>query len=341
MKADQTASTLFIRLRLLGDIIMSIPALLVFRQHRPETPIYYALEEPFADLADLLPELAGAYIVPSRMSLKVYNRWRRQCHDWGIETVIDLHSGPKSALLTRLTGCPTRIGYKTRNRNWAYTALSESRSQDHQVLHSVVNQISMLEQIGIKAERIPDYRLKIPVHELLLPPGFPENTLSKETAVAIHVGAGNPFRYWGDRPYGELLDKLVRAGVTCHLLGSTSDEADRSRIWAARAPGAVYDWVGRLTIPQTLALIGRSRCYFGPDSGPLHLASLSDTPIVCIYGPNIPAISGPWRKEKVTILESNLTCRPCSQRECRYDTIRCMEVINAESVFQSILRYLG
>ena len=116
-------SVLFIRLRLLGDIIMTIPALLRFRQVYPDAAVYYALEEPFAQLADLLPVVDECFVIPRNFSLKDYRQWRKRIKEKKIDTVIDFHSGPKSALLTRLSGCPSRIGYRTKNRNWAYTQL--------------------------------------------------------------------------------------------------------------------------------------------------------------------------------------------------------------------------
>ena len=68
-------SVLFIRLRLLGDIIMTIPALLRFRQVYPDAVVYYALEEPFAQLADLLPVVDECFVIPRNFSLKDYGNF--------------------------------------------------------------------------------------------------------------------------------------------------------------------------------------------------------------------------------------------------------------------------
>lgn len=334
-------SVLFIRLRLLGDIILTIPSLLRFRKAYPEAAVYYALEDPFAQLAELLPGVDECFVIPRKLTMRDYIRWGRQIREREIDTVIDFHSGPKSALLTRLSGCATRIGYRTRNRNWAYTHLCENRDPRRPVMHSALNQSSMLELIGLSAEPLPDYQLKISPSDISLPAQF--NSLSRKCSagqVAIHIGAGNPFRYWGDSRYQALLKSLTDEGVCCHLIGNSPQEAERSERWRSISPDLIHDWVGKLTLLETLGLIDRSSCYFGPDSGPMHLASLTRTPIVAVFGPNIPAISGPWRKQDVTVLETPLPCRPCSQRGCLYDTIQCMEGIDAETAVKTIFGYL-
>ena len=104
-------------------------------------------------------------------------------------------------------------------------------------------------------------------------------------------------------------------------------------------PNRVYDLTGRLSIIDMLFIISRVNVYVGVDSGPLHVASLTQTPLVALYGPNIPEISGPWREKDVTIIQLPLTCRPCSQRKCIYDTIQCMKNIKTDVVYEAIIRY--
>ncbi|MCJ7525528.1 MAG: hypothetical protein MUP71_09960, partial [Candidatus Aminicenantes bacterium] len=78
----------------------------------------------------------------------------------------------------------------------------------------------------------------------------------------------------------------------------------------------------------------------GADSGPLHVASLTATPLVALYGPNLAQISGPWRREQVEIIQLEMDCRPCSQRKCKYDTIHCMRQINVERVYEAVSKFI-
>jgi ADP-heptose:LPS heptosyltransferase len=83
------------------------------------------------------------------------------------------------------------------------------------------------------------------------------------------------------------------------------------------------------------ALIDRAALYIGGDSGPLHIASTTDTPIVGLYGPTLSIRSEPWRDPSFItehVETEGLPCRPCDQRECAPGDFRCLSGISAESV---------
>ena len=52
---------------------------------------------------------------------------------------------------------------------------------------------------------------------------------------------------------------------------------------------------GDVDLVELRALIERSALFIGGDSGPLHIASTTRTPVVGIYGPTLSARSAPWR----------------------------------------------
>ncbi|HLP58278.1 MAG TPA: glycosyltransferase family 9 protein, partial [Candidatus Deferrimicrobium sp.] len=338
---------LFIRLRLLGDIILTIPTLEIYKKNFPQSNIYYVVEEKFREIAELLPGVHQVIPVPTKMSIKEHFRFRKQMNSLALDAVVDFHSGPKSALLTRISGTKMRIGYKTPNRNWAYTHLTSRKLDASSPTHSTFNQAKLLEHLGITVTEttIPLYPPIANVennvtHDI-------KNLLENETGnfkkVVIHVGAGNSFRDWGIENFSKLIERLVADQVMVFLVGHSEEEKKKGAyLTAQQEPKGpqkrkwVYDLTGRLSIADMFFLISQVNVYFGVDSGPLHLASLTQTPLVALYGPNIPEISGPWRKKDVDIIQLSLACRPCAQRKCIYDTIQCMKNIKTDVVYEAI-----
>ena len=45
-------------------------------------------------------------------------------------------------------------------------------------------------------------------------------------------------------------------------------------------------------------LVARAALYIGGDSGPLHIAGTTTTPIVALFGPTLPERSMPWRDRR-------------------------------------------
>ncbi len=334
----QNKRILFIRLRLLGDIIFTIPALEIFRSHFPGIKVYYVVEEEFKEIGRLIPGIDQLVIIPRKMTLKEMWKFRENIKKLGIDTVVDFHSGPKSAQLTRLTGANLRIGYKSPFRNWAYHRLTPRKIGDSYT-HSVYNQARLLEHLGIPKidpTRIPRYP-EIPIEKGQVSAAVKE-AVNKEKKVVIHVGAGNIFREWGQESFSNLIFRLKRRGVNVFLIGSGEEEKQVGNYLSTLLDAE--NFTGKLSMAELIYLIANSDVFLGADSGPLHVASLTQTPLVALYGPNIPAISGPWRKEKVTILQHPMDCQPCTQGKCIHGIIPCMKNITTDEVYEALFKYL-
>lgn len=334
---------LFIRLRLLGDIVFTIPALEVYKKNFPDHKIFYVVEEKFKEIAALIPAIDHLIVIPRKMSLGRMWGFRKKIKQLEIDTVIDFHSGPKSAQLTFLTRAKTRIGYRTPNRNWAYNHLV-SREFGDSPTHSVFNQAKLLEPLGISIdeEQLPPYPV-IPIDEKVTPISEEVKTAvnrGKEEGIkkaVLHVGAGNPFRDWGMDKFSGLIERLKDDNITVFLVGHGQEEQDKAGSLAERYQ--IPNFSGKLSIAELLYLISHSHVYVGADSGPLHVASLTATPLVALYGPNIPEISGPWREKDVTIIRRHMECQPCGQRTCIYGIIPCMKNIKTDEIYEAIIRY--
>jgi lipopolysaccharide heptosyltransferase II len=328
---------LFIRLRLLGDIIFTLPSIRIFNEYFPKNKIYYVVEESYQEIGRLIPGIHQLIVIPRKMGIKRMWKFRKDIRSIGFDTVIDFHSGPKSAQLTWLTGAKLRIGYKTPNRNWAYNRMVPRNLTDTPT-HSVYNQAKLLEHVGIpvSGEKLPQYP-QISIEETQISNEVKDAIKKKKKAI-IHVGAGNPFRDWGIENFATLISKLKKRGITVFLIGNGQDEIKRGKDLHQKLE--VENFTGKLSIAQLHYLISNSDVYVGADSGPLHLASLTSTPLVALYGPNIPEISGPWRKTNITIIQLPMACRPCSQRKCIYGIISCMRNIKMDEVYEAIIRYI-
>lgn len=325
---------LFIRLRLLGDIVFTIPAVQLYKKNHPESEIYYLSEERFQEAAEIIPGINEVITVPDRMGIKEIIRFRKKIKKLGIQTVIDFHSGPRSALLTLLSGAKNRIGYRTPNRNWAYNQLVPRKSKNISS-HSVYNQVRLLTPLGIDPQEIPVYPEIEINNEHVSDKIIKIVELNKK--IVIHIGAKKRYRDWGIENFSALIKLLSQDNYNIFLIGKGEEEEKRGKY--LKDLFDIHDFTGKLSIREILFVIAHSDVYFGADSGPLHLASLTKTPIVALYGPNIPEISGPYRNENVTIIQLDLDCIPCHQKSCKFDEVKCMTGIDVSDVYQAIKKF--
>jgi ADP-heptose:LPS heptosyltransferase len=284
--------------------------------------------------------------------VKLARALRRRRYD----VVLDLHGGPRSSWFTRATGARQRIGYDVQGRSWMYTR-TVRRARTLQPRHSVVNQWDLLAAIdrwpGGDADRArdavemaPDPAAEARVVERLQSAGVDE---SHELIVA-HVSAGNPFRRWPEPAFTTLLTSLAEASEHRRIIISSgpSDQQAAKRIAMAvrralgPAAGRIVEF-GEFDLAELRALIARSRLFIGGDTGPLHIAATTGTPIVGIYGPTLPARSAPWRDPAIpteSLDVAGLPCRPCDQRVCKPGDFRCLTRVQPQDVISAAERAL-
>jgi ADP-heptose:LPS heptosyltransferase len=81
-----------------------------------------------------------------------------------------------------------------------------------------------------------------------------------------------------------------------------------------------------------VAVIEMARVLVGIDSGPTHIAAAVGTPVVALYGPTDPAVTGPQGPDCI-VLRREMPCSPCRKPTCA-DRL-CMAAISPEEVVEA------
>jgi ADP-heptose:LPS heptosyltransferase len=168
--------------------------------------------------------------------------------------------------------------------------------------------------------------------------------------VLIHVSAGNPFRRWPAAAFEELVVGLARRDARRRIVltsgpseaAAAAGIASQARARLGPLAAAVPD-LGEFDLAELRALAGRASVYIGGDSGPMHIAATTDTPIVALLGPTLPERSKPWRDARLfsEIVDVSLPCRPCHQRTCQPGDFRCLTWIEPSRVLDAAERALA
>jgi len=100
---------------------------------------------------------------------------------------------------------------------------------------------------------------------------------------------------------------------------------------------------GDFDLAELRALVTRSRLFIGGDTGPLHIAATTATPVVGVFGPTLPERSAPWRDPAYATASvgiEGLPCRPCDQRTCAPGDFRCLTTLRPDDVLAAAERLL-
>jgi ADP-heptose:LPS heptosyltransferase len=340
---------LLVRLRLIGDVVFTTPAIRAIRRHYPDARITYIVEEEAAAVVRHNPHLDAVIVARSphaagrlRADIALIRRLRRERYD----LAIDFHGGPRSSMLTWLSGARQRIGYEVAGRSWMYTT-RVPRPRALRPRHSVISQWDVLLPLGIAP---PDPEIDVvempddPAAVSAVTQRLADVGIGGGTAViVVHVSAGNPFRRWPAASFVELVCRLASKDPKRRIIltSGPSDAAAaaaiardaRARLGAHEREAIVQ--CGEFDLAELRALVERAALYIGGDSGPLHIAGTTGVPVVGLYGPTLPVRSQPFRGARFISQAAevpDLPCRPCDQRRCEPGDFRCLIGISAEAV---------
>jgi lipopolysaccharide heptosyltransferase II len=331
---------LLIRLRRIGDIIMTTPAISALRSEFPKAHIAYAVEKPYRLLVEGNPNLDKILISPQEKTIRKFIGFVKGVRKERYDLILDFHCGPRASLVTLFSGARLKIGYKIKYRGFIYNR-TIPRSKENGYYHSVENHINLVRALGVKVDSLPP--LDLPQarkeEEEKIRNFIQDNKLDGSKIIGIHISAGNEFRDWGTENLAQLIKLLTQQeGVTVVLLGEKEDQTAEEEV-LKRANLPLLSLVGKLNLRELKEFISHSALFVGSDSGPMHIAASTSTPIVAYFGPTLSAHFSPWKAEAY-LIEKDYDCRPCKQKRCLYKDFRCLRSIKPEEVYEACLRFL-
>jgi heptosyltransferase-2 len=151
---------------------------------------------------------------------------------------------------------------------------------------------------------------------------------------------GQVLRRWPVESYAALAQRLVDRGWEVVLLGGPED------VWVKPYfhELEVSDCIGTLSLPEVVNACDACDAVITHDTGPLHLAGLSDTCLLGVFGPTDPATRVPRRPFAVGIWGGQgFACRPCYDGRdfapCQFNG--CMHQVTPEMVLSELDQLLS
>ena len=330
---------LLVQLADIGDLILTTPALHALREAQPDahlTLLTTRHSAPVVENAGVVDEIitfeqtafdrATALFRPANLR-RVFGLGR-------YDTVIFFHHFTlklgtlKYALIALATGAKRRIGLEN-GSGWFLNErlLDDGFGARHQAQY-------WLDLVGLLGADTHPRAAKVAQESYRLP-------ASADRRVVIHAGSGaySTARRWNPEHFAAAADALHNEmGAQIILVGGANDNG--AAVKAAMHTQSL-DLTGQTTLPQLADVIMQADLFIGAESGVMHLAAATGTPVIALFGPGNPDAWGPWTPGGTSvIIRSAPECSPCSyvgqglglRDGCRART--CMRMITPPQVVQ-------
>ena len=169
-------------------------------------------------------------------------------------------------------------------------------------------------------------------------------TSSKSLLIGFQVGASTTSRRWAADRFVELGKRLllIYPEALIVITGSPAERTLAEKICGAVNSPRIWNSAGELPLIELPALMKNLDVLVTGDTGPMHMAIATETPIVGLFAVSNWQDSGPVDDlHNHRIIQKWRTCTPCLDKRCAYAEPLCMENISVGEVEAAVMSSLG
>jgi len=302
--SDPAKRILVLTIRAIGDVALMTPIFRLLKQKFPTAYLAALADGASAQVLYHTPHIDRLYTIDRTQSRRL--TWARRMREWvdlvthirreQFDMVVDLFSGPRSAILAWLSGAPVRYGEDVRRglRGFLYSqpikVVRDGRHLVEQKLDLLQSLVGNVEREAALLELYPTKDEQVAADLLLT-----RNDGVLRKRVGLIPGAGSIWRIWPAERFSELGDLLIKEyDVDMYLLGGKDDIPVCRRISDVMETKPI-DLSGKTTLRELIALLAKLDLVISNVTGPLHLASAFSKPqIIGLYGEADTVQYAPW-----------------------------------------------
>lgn len=356
---------LIIRLSSVGDVVNVLPALKALRTAYPLAHITWLVEDRARDILYDNPDLDEIVVFPRK-------KWKngigdpasffstifeaaaffKSLRNNAFDLIIDFQGNLKSGLMTMFSGKGIKLGFESKAcKEWNHLFTNRHAHLLKERIHRIDKNLALLKSIGINARYTRPQIIAARKDKEYILDFLNQNTDRKKPLIVIHPGTSEfgQFKRWPASNYARLGDMLIeRLNVSVLFT------------WGPSEFGIVEDIVSLMkqqpviscrtqSLKQLTEIIGQSSIFISGDTGPMHIASILDKPIVAIFGPKDPVIYGPYAYSRAVnndngrkshdlsiaarVIKKDMPCSPCKKRSCKHNA--CINTVSPDEVFEA------
>ncbi len=368
--AGEPKRILFIELAEIGGLVVAYPCLAHAQRKFPGAELYFCTfkgGKGILGLMGIVPAERQLIIDPDglfsflRTTLKALFKMRKL----GVDAIINLETYARfSSLLSILSGASRRVGFDRFHEEGHYVGdLYTHKVIYNPHVHASQTFISLVEALA--EDGGPEPRAKIDLSQVSVQVPLVETNPQAKQSIWAKLkerdpGVGehhklvilNPnasdlvaARRWPTSYFLELAVSLLQDPDIFIVLTGTPDEAAHAaKVRRDMGVERIIDMAGRTTLPELIDLYNQCSLLVTNDSGPAHFASLTNLPVLVLFGPETPDIYGPLG-DNVEVITRRLACSPCvsvyNQKRSACTKNVCLTSITPDEVYQRAKAILG
>ncbi len=259
-----------VRLRSLGDCVLTTPALRILKAARPDLKIGVVADQQFRAVFTGNSDV-DAILTPSVHAIRA----------WRPALTINFHGGTRSAVLTAASGARWRAAFAHLRFQRLYNVRVPTAQQIlgiERKVHTAEHLASAMFSLGVPHCEIPRARL------------FAQAAVRRARPYAvIHPFASAPEKTWPAANFVNIAQRLdTEFGLEPVFIAGPGDPCEAF---------ATFEIVAGADLEEVKNLLAGASLFIGNDSGPAHMAAAFGLRTIVLFGASDETVWGPWRTD--------------------------------------------
>ena len=325
-----------------GDMVMSQSLYKALKSNHPGSELHVMAPAWCVALLERMPEVDKAIPMPlghGDFKLGARRRLGKQLAAEQYDQAIIQPNSMKSALIPWFARIPVRTGWKGEHR---FGLLNDMRSNKQAFPLMVEGYVALAYPKGQMKSRDDIPAIPHPsLHVDLINQGKALERLGLNRARPVLVlcpGAEfGPAKRWPEGHYAVVAQKHLDEGWQVWIFGSGKDvdvaNTIRDRINPLSRPNC-HVLAGKTSLHEAIDLMALAGRVIANDSGLMHVAAALNRPLIGVYGSTSPLYTPPLA-DRVEIVHTDIECRPCFKRTCKFGHLKCLIELMPEQVVEA------
>lgn len=327
---EKVKKILLIKLRGIGDVVLSTIVLENLRDEFPHAKIDFLTEAASKPALEFIDEINEVIIFNRKSNLDRFNLFftiRKKKYD----LVLDLFSNPATAQITKVSGAKYRAGFPYKGRKYAYNLFGPAERNKY---HAAELHSEFLKSIGLQSSKTELQFGLNDADKIFADEFFHRNFRDEKLICGISPSGGWSSKKCDPIKFAEIADEIVKTfDAKILIIWGPDDKIEAEKIAELMNCDSVF--APDTSIRQMAALIYNCDFLIANDSGPMHISTAVKTPVLSLHGPTDPELQGPYGDAHQYIRLESLHCIGCNLLECTYNH-ECFKDLPAAEVISKL-----
>ncbi len=286
-----------LRLSAIGDICHLLPVVRTLQHYWPQTKLTWIIGKQEHSLVGDIPDIEFIIFDKSK-GLTAYKNLYRQLHGRHFDVLLHMQMSLRASIASLLVPARIKLGFDRKRANDLQWLFTNKKIPHVDKQHVVDSFFGFIETLGIQ-ERILEWDIPISesTHQQV------QQWLPDSPYIIISPCSSMTYRNWSIEGYAAISNHITEKHNKIVVLtgGPSEIEKEYGEKICTRCQHPPINLIGKTTLKELLAVIDSAELIIAPDSGPAHMATAVNTPVIGLYACTNPDRARPYQSQQWVI----------------------------------------